>query len=246
MATLSVQRQLRAMGDKNIALHSRGFFKTGKDEYGEGDRFLGIRVPALRAQVKTCADLSLDDVTTILQSPWHEERLFALFVLVHRFGKVESALRKQIYQLYLEMAAAGFINNWDLVDCSAAQIVGVYLEDRSRKPLERLAKSNNMWERRVAIIATFHFIRQNEFAETLRIASLLVGDGEDLIHKAVGWMLRETGKRDLSAETGFLNQYYLSMPRTMLRYAIEKFPAELRKAYLEGTVPTGSKCTENR
>jgi len=172
-----------------------------------------------------------EQVLKLLASRFHEERLFALFLLVDKYKRGTDEERSWIYQRYL--ANTQYINNWDLVDSSADKIIGAYLQQRSRKPLYRLAKSKSLWQRRIAIIATFHFIRQDDFIETLALCELLVSDEEDLIHKATGWMLRETGKRDIKAEKEFLERFYTTMPRTMLRYAIERFPEADRRKYLE-------------
>ncbi|MFO0893112.1 MAG: DNA alkylation repair protein [Isosphaeraceae bacterium] len=225
-----IRERLRAMGSPEAAATAAGFFKTGPGQYGEGDRFLGVRVPALRTLARECRTLPLDQATELLRSEFHEERLLALLILVAQAEKGGPAAKERIYRLYLDQTR--LINNWDLVDTSAPAIVGGYLADRSRKPLDRLARSRSLWERRIAIIATLHFIRRGEFADTLRIAETLLDDREDLIHKAVGWMLREAGKRDQAVLEGFLDQHASRMPRTMLRYAIERFPAEVRKAYL--------------
>ncbi len=230
MTARAVRKTLRSLADPAIAAHARRFFKTGKGEYGEGDRFLGIRVPALRRIVKDCRGLALPETLPLLHSAFHEERLFALLLLVDRFRRGDAAERAAIYRLYL--AHTGCVNNWDLVDSSAPYIVGAYLEDRDRRVLYRLARSASLWERRIAIIATLHLIRGNRYDDTLKIAGLLLRDEHDLIHKAVGWMLREVGKRNLSAEKTFLNKHYTVMPRTMLRYAIEKFPPKDRNMYL--------------
>lgn len=231
---------LKTLGDPLIAEHSQRFFKTGKGEYGEGDRFLGIRVPVIRAQVKKqlkkCRDeqrvMELDTSMQLLQSPWHEVRLFALLLMVESFRVGTITAKAAVYKAYL--ANARRVNNWDLVDLSAHYIVGPYLEGRSRKPLFRLAHSRDLWERRIAVMSTFHFIRKNDFTDTLAISEILLHDEEDLIHKAVGWMLREIGNRDGAIERSFLKKYYRDMPRTMLRYAIEKFPEKERKAWLRG------------
>jgi 3-methyladenine DNA glycosylase AlkD len=226
--------RLKELGDDEIASHSQGFFKTGKGEYGEGDRFLGIRVPVIRKCVKEYLDISLDDTLKILESPFHEARLLALLILVKKYSlEKTSGGKNAIYRSYLKNTK--YINNWDLVDLSAAQIVGAHLFSRERKPLYRLARSKDLWERRISIISTFHFIRKGDFADTLKIAELLLHDRHDLIHKAVGWMLREVGKRDLNVEEEFLMKYYKVMPRTMLRYAIERFPEKKRLSYLKGT-----------
>jgi len=225
-----VKRALRKVANPTKARFAQRFFKTGKGEYAEGDRFLGITVPSVRAIAAGFRELPLAEVTMLLRSPWHEERLLALVLLVYQFERGGPAVQEKIYRLYLR--SSRYINNWDLVDSSAPQIVGRYLEKRSRAVLYRLALSRNLWERRIAILATFHFIRRQEFGPTLKIAKTLLTDEHDLIHKAVGWMLREVGKRDQAVEESFLRQYSKVMPRTMLRYAIEKFPPRLRKHYL--------------
>jgi len=229
-----IQKALRNMGNPEIAVHSQRFFKAGKGEYGEGDRFLGIRVPVLRKQVKRYEGISIDDAAELLQSEYHEVRLFSLLSLVDIFRKGRHTEKSDVYALYLKHTHC--INNWDLVDCSAEHIVGAFLVDKSRKPLYALARSEILWERRISILSTFHFIKANEFSDTLEIARILRDDREDLIHKAVGWMLREVGKRDMAAEEQFLKDVYQNMPRTMLRYAIEKFPEETRIQYLRGEV----------
>lgn len=229
----AIQKALRSQGDSAIAEHSKRFFKTGKGEYGEGDRFLGIRVPVLRQQIRTYQRISLEELHKLLASPFHEERLFALLMMVHQFKKGNEEQKAVIYQMYLDNTPR--INNWDLVDSSAHHIVGVYLEDKDRQALYRLARSKDLWERRIAIIATLQFIRHHDFDDTLKISALLINDPEDLIHKAVGWMLREAGKRNHDVEVAFLKTHYQQMPRTMLRYAIEKFPEKERLRYLEGS-----------
>ncbi len=224
---------LRDLGDPTIAEHSQRFFKTGKGQYGEGDLFLGIRVPTLREQAKQFSDMPLKEVRAVLKSAFHEERLCALLILVQKFTKGTEKERAAIYRLYVNNTK--YINNWDLVDLSAHQIVGEYLADKGRQPLYTFSQSNSLWERRIAIIATLHFIKKNQFKEALSISKRLLKDKEDLIHKAVGWMLREVGKRDLATEQTFLQVHYKQMPRTMLRYAIEKFPERERKKYLNGS-----------
>ena len=220
------------IADPVIAEHSQRFFKTGKGEYGEGDRFLGIRVPVLRKHVGKFRDISLSETLKLFRSGFHEERLFALLVLVKKFKRGDDETRDAIYRLYLDNLS--FVNNWDLVDSSAPYIVGVWLENRDKEVLYRLAGSEILWERRVAVLSTFHFIRQKHFDDALAIALLLKHDPEDLIHKAVGWMLREIGKRNAAVERTFLREHYKEMPRTMLRYAIERFPEQERKKYLGG------------
>jgi len=230
----SIQKELRRLADNQIAEHSQRFFKTGKGQYGEGDRFLGIRVPALRKIARQYRGISIDEACRLLKSQFHEERLLALFLLVGMSNRADDEGRRAVYELYL--ANTRFINNWDLVDCSAKHIVGAFLWRADKRPLYNLAVSRSLWERRISIMSTYHFIKHGEFADTLRIAEILLGDKEDLIHKAVGWMLREVGKRDAGAEGQFLEKYCRQMPRTMLRYAIEKFPAAKRQKYLRGLV----------
>jgi 3-methyladenine DNA glycosylase AlkD len=229
-----IQTELRKLADKEIAEHSRRFFKTGKGQYGEGDVFLGIRVPVLRQTAKKYISAPLSVCQGLLKSKYHEERLFALILLVLACKKADPDGQKRIYDFYL--GNTRYVNNWDLVDLSAQYIVGDYLRDRDKKPLYQLAGSEDLWERRIAIISTLDFIRHNEFKDALAISELLLSDTHDLIHKAVGWMLREIGKRDLAAEEGFLKTHYKKMPRTMLRYAIEKFEEEKRKSYLMGRI----------
>ncbi len=234
MTAQKIRKQLRDLADPAKAKILRGFFKTGPGEYGEGDVFLGITVPVLRQLAKAHDGIALNDSPQLLRSAVHEERLLALFFLIRAYSEGDESLKKKIYGLYLENIR--FINNWDLVDLSAPNIVGSYLRDKSRRPLYALAKSRDLWKRRIAILSTFSFIRQNEFSDTLRISRALIADEHDLIHKAVGWMLREVGKRDLSAEERFLQRHFKAMPRTMLRYAIERFPESKRKKYLNGKV----------
>jgi len=231
---VTIQKELRRSANKKIATHSQRFFKTGKGEYGEGDIFLGIRVPVLRKMARKHRGIAIDEVSQLLTSQFHEERLLALFMLVDIFKRGSEKDRKMIYTLYLDNTK--FINNWDLVDSSAGYIVGAYLLKLDKKPLYNLAQSSSLWERRISIISTGHFITYNKFTDTLKIAQMLLHDEEDLIHKAVGWMLREIGKRDSETEERFLKKHYKSMPRTMLRYAIEKFPEEKRKSYLRGEI----------
>jgi 3-methyladenine DNA glycosylase AlkD len=235
----TAQQRLRSLGCPEHAPILARFFKTGPGEYGEGDRFIGAKVPVIRKVAKEFQDLPLPEIEALLHSGIHEERLLALVILVSQFGKRDGKARKCIYDLYL--ANTQNINNWDLVDLSAPQIVGGHLEKRSRKPLFRLAKSSSLWERRISILATHWFIRQGSFDDTLTIAEMLLGDRHDLIHKAVGWMLREVGKRDVAALETFLDTHCRAMPRTMLRYALERFPAKKRAAYMK----CGEARTEN-
>ena len=229
-----INQHLISLADQDFADHSQRFFKTAPGEYGYGDRFLGIRVPIIRQQVKRYQTASLTTSSRLLKSDYHEIRLFALLLLVEQFSRADEKRQLKIYDLYL--ANTRYINNWDLVDSSAHKIVGPYLENRDRAILQTLARSKSLWERRIAIIATFHFIRINQFDDSLDIAEQLLHDKEDLIHKAVGWMLREIGKRDKNVEIAFLNKHYKSMPRTMLRYSIEKFSPRERNNYLRGLV----------
>jgi 3-methyladenine DNA glycosylase AlkD len=210
------------------------FFKTGKGQYGEGDVFLGIPVPEQRKVAKKYVDISLKDLQKLLKSKIHEYRLTALIILVSKYNKADNANRDKIYNFYLKNTKN--VDNWDLVDLSAPKIVGDFLSNKDKTILSQLAKSNNLWERRIAILSTFAFIKNNDFKDAISISELLLYDEHDLIHKAVGWMLREIGKRDQETEEQFLRKYCSEMPRTMLRYAIEKFDEEKRKFYLNQTV----------
>jgi len=234
MTASLIQKHLRRFASKEKAKLLQGFFKTGPGQYGEGDIFLGVMVPNIRLTVKEFADAPLPEVLKLLRSHYHEERLLALLVLVHKFEKGDEVVRKRIYTLYLKNTK--YINNWDLVDLSAPKIVGPYLDRSSRAPLYRFVRSKNLWERRIAILATFHFIRRSDFVDALALAEALLGDDHDLIHKAVGWMLREVGKKDVAVLEGFLRKYNTRMPRTALRYAIERFPEAKRKKYLRNEI----------
>jgi len=229
-----ISRMLRKQAvPGNVAILQR-FFKTGPGEYGEGDVFIGVKVPGIRAVCRECRGAPIESMEALLHSSIHEERALALVMMVDAFSLGDDEQKRRVYDLYL--ANTAFINNWDLVDCSAGQIVGGWLRGRSKVPLTRLAKSKSLWERRIAMIATFDGIRRGEFDETFRIADLLLHDPHDLIHKAVGWLLREVGKRDGAAERAFLATRYKTMPRTTLRYAIERFPEAERKRYLKGEI----------
>ncbi|MEA1967609.1 MAG: DNA alkylation repair protein [Thermodesulfobacteriota bacterium] len=234
MVYQEITDHLHSLANPKIAEHSQRFFKTAEGEYGFGDRFLGIRVPVIRKAVKKFKTAPLSVAEKLLKSEYHEIRLYALLFLVFRFSKSSNDEQHEIYHLYLSNTRN--VNNWDLVDSSAHHIVGAYLENRDRSLLYDLAKSDSLWERRISIISTFYFIKKNQFGDTLHISEQLLRDQEDLIHKAVGWMLREVGKRNLAAEVVFLKAHYQKMPRTMLRYAIEKFSKEERQKYLKGTV----------
>ena len=232
MSLKKIKDELQQLGNPAQARVLQRFFKTGKGEYGEGDVFRGIKIPVLRNLAKKYQDMTCAEVGELLTSKFHEDRMLALLLLMGKYLKADDAGKKQIYTMYLRNTR--FINSWDLVDVTAHHIVGHYLMDKSREPLYRLARSEILWERRIAIIATFHYIRQSKFEDTLKIAAMLIDDPHDLMHKAVGWMLREVGKRDVLSEEQFLKTYYRQMPRTMLRYAIERFPEAKRRAYLEG------------
>ena len=229
-----IRARLRKLGTKQRANVSRSFFKTGPGEYGAGDIFLGVTVPELRQLATEYQAITLTEVTQLLRSTIHEERLLALLIFCRAYTSGDGHIQKRIYELYLENTR--HVNNWDLVDASAEHIVGAFLLDKSKKPLSALAQSKDLWERRIAVMATFHFIKRGEFAETLKIARILLSDKEDLIHKAVGWMLREVGKRHLQSEERFLKERYKKMPRTMLRYAIERLPESKRQRYLKGKI----------
>jgi len=230
----ALRAELQALGSPKRAEGSLRFFKTGPGEYGEGDKFLGLTVPEMRSLARKYRSLSDKDAVELLESPWHEERLVALILMVGSYERGDEARRNSIHRSYLAMAR--HINNWDLVDASAAQIVGRHLRATDIALLEKLARSKDLWERRIAIVSTFAFIRQDEFRPTLKISEMLLRDEHDLIHKAVGWMLREVGKRDRKTLDAFLAKHYRKMPRTMLRYAIERHPEIIRKKYLAGTV----------
>lgn len=234
MTLTALRKELRRYSSKKQAKVLQWFFKTGPGEYAEGDIFIGVKVPGIRAVAKKFKDISLEDVITLLQSSIHEERLTALFILIAQYARATPAEQKRIYELYIKHMR--YINNWDLVDLSAEHIVGAYLMDKSKRPIYDLARSQVLWERRIAMLATYQYIKNDMFDDTLRVAAMLLLDKEDLIHKAVGWMLREVGKRDRATEERFLKRHYKKMPRTMLRYAIERFPESKRQAYLKGTI----------
>ena len=237
-----VRRELARRSDPKVAATLLRFFKTGPGEYSEHDLFRGIRVPMLRELSRTFRSLSVGDTVKLLQSKWHEDRLLALLLLVRRFRAGDESERAEIYRLYL--ANTHRINNWDLVDSSAPQIVGAFVRDKSRQPLRQLARSSDLWERRIAILATFDFIRQDDFEETLWIARMLLRDTHDLIHKAVGWMLREVEQRDVATARRFLDDHAARMPRLMLRYAIEKFSEDEPQKYLRRVRVTPPVCED--
>ena len=230
-----LKKEMQQAANKDRARISRRFFKTGPGEYGEGDVFLGLTVPQLRALCKKYTLLSLTDVVLLLQDKIHEFRSAALMILVAQYAKGDVKKKKEIVAFYLENAR--HINNWDLVDGSAPYILGEYLIDKDKSILSTLVQSKNLWERRIGIVATYAFIKRGELEETLLVAELLLKDEHDLIHKAVGWMLREVGKKDQLVLEVFLKRHAWHMPRTMVRYAIERFDPERRKVYLAMRVP---------
>ena len=230
--SVDVGTALDALRDPAIAASSQRFFKSGPGEYGEGDRFLGIRVPVLRRLARMHRSLPLDQVVEHLRSVWHEERLLALLILVEQDRRGSAESRERIHSTYL--GHTRFVNNWDLVDTSAEHLVGAHVGPDDLTLLERLAGSSSVWERRIAMLATFHWTKQGVSEPALRIANLLLDDPHDLIHKAVGWMVREVGKRDPQRVEAFLAERYRRMPRTMLRYAVERLPEARRQRYLRG------------
>lgn len=231
MSLKNLKQALRWYRNEKKAKILRGFFKTGPGEYAEGDVFLGVNVPVLRKLAGQFRDIELKSAVELLRSYIHEERLLALLILVLKYRGSGLKDKKKIYRIYLKNTR--YINNWDLVDVTAKHIVGDYLRDRNKDVLYKLARSSSLWDKRISILATFHFIEHDQFGDTLKIAEALLPDQHDLIHKAVGWMLREIGKRDLGAEEKFLKKHHKVMPRTMLRYAIEKFPEPKRQLYLK-------------
>jgi 3-methyladenine DNA glycosylase AlkD len=231
---IQIKKEIRKMADPKKAKILQGFFKTGKGQYGEGDIFLGLTVPKSRSIAKKFPNLDLSNNLKLLTSKIHEERLIALVILCAQFNKGDKTNKQLIYNYYLKHSAK--INNWDLVDISAHKIVGAYLHGKSPAILYKLAKSKNLWQRRIAIISTFYFIKYKVFEPTKKIALMLLSDNHDLIHKATGWMLREMGKISLPDLTYFLKPVYKTMPRTALRYAIEKFPKQTRNKYLLGKI----------
>lgn len=224
-------RELILLGSPERAKASTWFFKTGEGQYGYGDKFLGLTVPQQRGIAKKYRDLELGEIEKLLKNEYHEARLTGLLIVVERFKKAEQKERERIFKFYCKNT--GYINNWDLVDLSAPSVVSGYLADKDRSILYRWARSKNIWERRIAIIGTFGFIRVGDFDDALTIAEYLLSDTHDLIHKAVGWMLREVGKKSPDVLREFLAHTMKQMPRTMLRYAIERFPEKERRRFLE-------------
>jgi 3-methyladenine DNA glycosylase AlkD len=232
MTADKVKQALKQLADKDKAVLLARFFKTGQGQYGAGDKFLGVVVPAQRQVVKQFIDLPLSELDKLLKSPYHEHRLTALLILVEQFQRAEKIARQKIVKFYL--ARTKFINNWDLVDLSAPKILGEWLVAQpDNQLLNRLAKSQNLWERRIAVLATLAFIKRGYLKPAVKMAEKFLTDKHDLLHKAVGWMLREVGKRDQAVLIDFLNKHAVRMPRTMLRYSIEKLPAAKRKYYLK-------------
>ncbi len=229
-----LKKELDSLADQEKAQNYQRFFKMEKGEYGEGDIFIGVTVPVQRKMAKKYSNLSIPKIQELIKSKIHEHRLIALFILIDKYKKANEHEKENIFNLYLENTK--HINNWDLVDSSAHYIIGDFLFEKDKKVLYELANSKNLWEKRIAIISTFHFIKKEEFEDALAISEILLEDKHDLIHKAVGWMLREIRNRDLETQEKFLKFHYKKMPRTMLRYAIEKFEEEKRKSYLTGKI----------
>ncbi len=231
---VELRKKIKSLASTEVANTMQWFFKTGKGEYGEGDIFAGLKVPTQRKIAREFKNLTLSDLKILLNSKIHEERLISLFIIVDKYEKGNENDKEKIFAFYLKNRKG--INNWDLVDLSAPKIVGKHLLKKERSLLYKFALSKNLWERRIAVLSTYEFIRNRDFETTLKIAKLLLNDEHDLIHKAVGWMLREVGNRELKTEEKFLKLNYKNMPRTMLRYAIEKFPELKRKKYLQGKI----------
>ena len=232
---MKASEEIRKLADEGIAKHSLRFFKTDKGEYGYGDIFLGVRAPKIRLIAKKHIDISLADMKILIKSKYHEERFLGLIILMNKYSKTkDNETRNQLYNIYV--SSFKYINNWDLVDVTCAHVIGKHLMDKDRSILYTWAKSEDLWTKRIAIVSTHCFIRKNELQETFKIAEILLNDEHDLIHKAVGWMLREAGKKDMGKEEIFLKKHYKTMPRTMLRYAIERFPEPKRQKYLKGTI----------
>ena len=227
-----IKKDLYKLKDPAKAKFLAGFFKTGQGEYGEGDIFLGITNPDLKNAAKSYVSLELKDIQELLDSKIHEYRQASLFILTLKFENAEEKDKKRIFMFY--MKNYNNINNWDLVDLTSYKIAGAYLVDKDKKMLYEFARSNHLWKKRIAMISCYGFIKNEQYVDTLKIARILLYDKHDLIHKAVGWMLREIGKRDKKTEENFLKRYYKQMPRTILRYAIEKFPEPQRQKILKG------------
>lgn len=234
MTLQDVKDEIKKNSNPQNAQNLSRFFKTAKGEYGEGDVFVGIKIPVLRQISQKFKDISLSDNLLLLKSEIHEERMLALFILIKKYSKANEEQKSEIFQIYLTNRQ--YINNWDLVDLSAYKIVGDYLFEKDKSILYQLAVSNGLWDKRISMISTYLFIKNDKFEDTFKLAEILLNDKHDLIQKAVGWMLREIGKRDIVAEKDFLKNRYKNMPRTMLRYAIEKFEETERQKYLKGLI----------
>lgn len=234
MNLLEIRKEIKKQANPKQAVILQRFFKTGEGEYGEGDIFYGIKVPVQRTIAKHFKDLAFQDLKKLISSKVHEERLIAAFILVDQYKRGDEKKKKTVFDFYIKNRKG--INNWDLVDLSAPKIIGEYLLDKEKDLLYKFANSKDLWEKRIAILSTFTFIREHFFEDTFKISEILLNDKHDLIHKGVGWMLREIGNRDMEAEEEFLKKHYKTMPRTMLRYAIEKFPEKKRKEYLQGII----------
>lgn len=230
MTAEQIEKELNAHEDPAAAGFAQRFFKTGKGQYGEGDIFIGLRVPLVRKIAKNYRQLPLSEIEKLLESPIHEHRLAAVIIITEQAKRADRKLKQDLYELYLRRSDR--INNWDIVDVSCREVVGGYLMDKPRQPLYELAKSKDMWERRIAIVSTWQFIREKDLDDTFKIAEMLLKDKEDLMHKATGWMLREAGKRDEGRLKEFLDQYAHVMPRTMLRYGLEKLHPQERAYYM--------------
>lgn len=228
------KKELRRHASSSQAAILQRFFKTGPGEYGEGDIFIGVKVPDIRKTAAAFSSLQLSELQKLISSPVHEERLLALIILTQQFAKADPVLRDRIIKFYLRNRK--FVNNWDLVDLSAPYLLGPYLYDKDKDLLFRYAKNGTLWEKRIAVLSTFYFIKQGVYDVSLALIEILLEDRRDLINKACGWMLREIGKKDLRVEEHFLKRHYRTMPRTMLRYAIEKFSEEKRRSYMKGLV----------
>ena len=228
---MEIKQEIKQLADPVRAKHSQGFFKTGKGEYGEGDVFLGLTMPQIRVIAKKhFKEISLGDVQKLVENQYHEFRMCGLVILTYKYEKFEEE-RQEIYDFFLKNTK--YINNWDLVDVTIPKTVGYYLIDKDRSILYKLVRSSDLWERRIAVLATFPFIRNNDFKDCIVLSEILLKDKHDLIHKAVGWMLREIGKRDETVLTKFLDKHVKEMPRTMLRYSIERLEESKRKEYLK-------------
>lgn len=237
MTAQDIKQALKSVSSSKRAKANQWFFKAGKGQYGEGDKFIGVRVPQQREVAKRYKELPLEELSKLFASPVHEHRLCACFISVYQYQAAKKTGQElKVYSFFLKQLKKGHVNNWDLIDSSVPQIIGDFLLSRPRDLLYEFADSGQLWQQRAAIMATQSFIKQGDYGDTLVLAERLLHHPHDLIHKAVGWMLREVGNRDRGVEEAFLARNYKRMPRTMLRYSIEKFPDAQRRAYLEGKV----------